>query len=193
MPTSRSGRASYVAPRAPPKGRARVRTERRIDDVRAERRARHVGAAREERREHARAEHRADELRDEVREALVPRHLPAEHEGERDGAVDLPARVVADRVRLPRARSAQQSGLGLGLGGAHFPQSEPRWRRVWDLWGGARGDVHTDPTKQAVHKSTMLTDMLFSPASIVVRTRLLDLVCQLCEVPGHCLLEHPPD
>ena len=61
-----------------------------------------------------------------------------------------------------------------------------------NLWGGALRDVHRDPTKPAVIQN-MLTEMLHPPASIVVRTRSLDLVRQLCGVPGHCLLEHPPN
>ena len=34
----------------------------------------------------------------------------------------------------------------------------PRWRRVWNLWGGARRDVHRDPTKPAVHINTKHAD-----------------------------------
>ena len=37
----------------------------------------------------------------------------------------------------------------------------------------------------------MLTEMVHPPASVVVRTRSLDLVRQLCGVLGHCLLKHP--
>ena len=53
--------------------------------------------------------------------------------------------------------------------------------------------TETPQSQRSIKIQNMLTEMLHPPASIVVRTRSLDLVRQLCGVPGHCLLEHPPD
>ena len=93
------------------------------------------------------------------------------------------------RVRI-RVRDCAAAG---GEGG-YISQSELRWRRVWDLWGVLVEMCTEIPQSQrSIKIQNMLTEMLHPPASIVVRTRSLDLVRQLCGVPGHCLLEHPPD
>ena len=66
-----------------------------------------------------------------------------------------------------------------------------------EIRGGVLVEMCTEtPQSQQsieIKLQSMLTEMLHPPASVVVRTRSLDLVRQLCGVPGHCLLEHPPD
>ena len=52
--------------------------------------------------------------------------------------------------------------------------------------------TETPQSQQSIKIQSMLTEMLHPPASVVVRTRSLDLVCRLRGVLGLCLLEHPP-
>ena len=52
--------------------------------------------------------------------------------------------------------------------------------------------TETPQSQQSIKLQSMLTEMLHPPANVDVRTRSLDLVCQLRGVLGHCLLEHPP-
>ena len=89
-------------------------------------------------------------------------------------------------------------GVLVGGGGVTSHSRSPDGGECGIRGGGTHRDVHRDPTKPAVHKNTKyadrdaVTEMLHPPASIVVRTRSLDLVCRLRGVLGHCLLEHPP-
>ena len=53
--------------------------------------------------------------------------------------------------------------------------------------------TETPQSQQSIETENTLTGMQHPPASVVVRTRSLDLVRQLCGVLGHCLLEPPPD
>ena len=72
------------------------------------------------------------------------------------------ARAVA-RPRVALVRLRVRVRVRVRVRGGYVPQSEPRWRRVWNLWGGARRDVHRDPTKPAVHKNTKHADRDVAP------------------------------
>ena len=86
-------------------------------------------------------------------------------------------------------------GLGLGLGGEGASHSRSLDGGECGVCGGVLVEMCTETpqSQQSVKIQSMLIEMLHPPANVVVRTRSLDLVRQLCGVLGHCLLEHPPD